>query len=632
MTETGRLDPEQLRRKSAPLLLCERARATPDHIAFRSKHLGLYRERSWRRYAELVARAARAFADLGLRRGDRVAIMADACEEWLVCDLAAQSLGAIVYGIYPTASTSELEFQMLDGGAAFFVAENQEYLDKILSCAQRLPALKWVIVIDDSAIYHYRHEKLRSFEKLVGATEQPALEWLECQVHELSARDPAFIVYTSGTTGHPKGALVSHGKHLAATANIISHYPMLAAKEHRTVAYLPLCHVLGRDVAVTLPLISRLVPHFGEHPEQLAGTLFEIAPTVLFTVPRYLQKFASLVLLGIENSSRVKRAIAQTALRFARKYVRRRWSGTATLPDRIVHQFCRAAVFLPILNKLGFDRLELAISAGAALPPQTMTLWQMLGVNVVEMYGQTETAGGIISGQCGPFPRPGDVGSVPIGWRAVLAEDGEILVHSPDLFEGYWNNEDASRSVLRTDGWLRTGDIGEWHNGALRLVDRARDFIVTSGGKTLSPSFIENILRSSPYIAEAVVFGHNRKYLTALIEIDADTVADWARNHDVPYTGFASLVASAEIGALIRGEIEKANRELARAEEVKDFRILPKALDPAEENEPITPTRKVKRSLMHQRFKELIEQMYDDREERLIASGAGSLEVAAPSP
>jgi long-chain acyl-CoA synthetase len=195
-----------------------------------------------------------------------------------------------------------------------------------------------------------------------------------------------------------------------------------------------------------------------------------------------------------------------------------------------------------------------------------------------------------------------------------------VLVRSPDLFEGYWNSPEAT-DVLRTqDGFWRTGDIGEWHEGSLRLIDRARDFIVTAGGKTLSPSAIENGLRSSPYIAEAIVFGHGRKYLTALIEIDFDTVADWARSHDVPYTGFTSLAQHAAVVRLIRSEIERANVDLARAEQIKDFRILPKELDPEEEGEPVTPTRKVKRNQMYERFKPLVEAMYDDSEERLLAN------------
>jgi long-chain acyl-CoA synthetase len=620
MIATPSLDRDALRRKSAPLLLCERARRAPDSIAFRSKHLGLYRERSWHSYAALVARAARAFADLGLCCGDRVAIMGDACEEWTVCDLAAQSLGAIVYGIYPTASASEIEYQMRDGGAVLFIAENQEYVDKILPVADRLHELKWIVVIDDSAMFAYGHRKLRTYRALLAAAGEPDLAWLEHRVARLDPDAPAFIVYTSGTTGQPKGALVTHGKHLAATANIVDHYPTLAQKTHRTVGYLPLCHVIGRDLAVTLPLISRLVPHFGEHPEDLATTLFETAPTVLFTVPRYLQKFASQVLLGILNSSSIKRRAAHLAIGFARGHARRRWSGGAGFAHDALYRACRVGVFEPILNKLGFDRLELVLCAGAPLPPETMTFWQMLGVNVVEMYGQTETAGGIICGQRGPFPRPGDVGAVPAGWQVKLASDGEVLVKSPDLFESYWNNAEATRAIKGADGWLRTGDIGEWHAGALRLVDRARDFIVTSGGKTISPSFIENILRTSPYVAEAIVFGHGRKYLTALIEIEADTVSDWARSHDVPHTGFTSLATSADVVRLIGAEIERANGELSRVEQIKDFRILPKALDPEEEGEPVTPTRKVKRHLMYERFKTLVEGMYDDREQRLIAA------------
>lgn len=623
MPLTQPLTAEALRRKSAPLLLCERAAAMPDAIAFRSKHRGIYRERTWRDYAALVARTARAFAALGVAAGERVAIMGDPCEEWMVCDLAAQSLGAIVYGIYPTSSVSEVEYLMRDGGAMLFVAEDQEYVDKLLPIADRLPALRWIVVIDDSAMFAYAHPKLRSYRDLLDAAPEPDLADFRRQVERIPPESPAFIVYTSGTTGHPKGALISHGKHLASTSNFLSHYPTLVEKDHRTVIYLPLCHIFGRDAAVTLPLISRLVPHFGESIADLPATLFEVAPTVLFAVPRYLQKFASQILIGILNSSKLKRGTYELAMRVARRHAARRWEQRTTALGEVCYRVCRMAVFAPILNKIGFDRLELVICGGAPLPAETAALWQMYGVNVVEVYGQTEEGGGIISGQTGLFPRPGNVGRPPAGWQVKLDADGQILVHNPDVFEGYWQNEPETRAVKSDDGWIRTGDVGQWQEGALKLVDRVRDFIVTSGGKTLSPSFIENILRGSPYIAEAIVFGHGRKYLTALIEIDGDTVADWARSNNVPYTGFTSLIESPEVVELIRREIDKANNELARVEQIKRFCILPKMLDPEEEGEPVTPTRKVKRKLMYERFKPLVEQMYDDAEERLLAAGVG---------
>ena len=610
----------ELRRTTAPALLVERARHAPDGVAFRSKALGIYRERTWADYAGMVARTAKAFVALGLQAGERVAIMADACEEWLICDQAAQALGAVVYGIYPTASAEEVEYQMRDGGAVLFIAEDQEYVDRILPLIDRLPALRRLVVIDDTALFAFSHDKLVAYDTLVESGRDADLAWLEAQVAKLDPKQPAFIVYTSGTTGHPKGALITHGKHLAATRSVAAQYPTLAEKEHRTVAYLPLCHVLGRDIAVTLPLISQLVPHMGETVEDLPETLFETAPTVLFTVPRFLQKLAAQVLVQAGSSTRVKRLAYDRAMAFARGYAKRRWAGKVTSADALAHAACSAAVFRPVLNKIGFAELELVVSGGAPLPAETMALWHMLGVNVCEMYGQTETAGGIIAGQRGPFPRPGDVGTIPEGFEVRLAEDGEILVRSADLFEGYWNNPEASQAVLGSDGWMRTGDVGEWRDGSLRLVDRARDFLVTSGGKTVSPSFIENALRASPYLAEAIVFGHARKYLVALIEIDFETVADWARSNNVSYTGFTSLTQHPRVEGLIRREIDKANLQLARAEQVKAFRILPKALDPEEEGEPVTPTRKVKRKAMYERFKPLIEDMYDDKEEKLLAA------------
>src|SRR5216684_777993 len=306
-----------LRSKTAPQLLAEHARHKADIVAFRSKCRGIYRERTWRDYALFVGACALGLRSLGLDRGERVAIMGNACEEWMICDLAAQSLGCITYGIYPTSSVSELKYQMNDGGAAIFIAENQEYVDKILPLLEELPKLRWVVVIDDSAMFSYAHPKLRTYSEIVAlaaCAEEERLSALDDMVQQVGCSDPAFIVYTSGTTGNPKGALISHGKHLAGAFTIVDHYPTLARSEHRTVVFLPLCHIFGRDVAITLPLISRLVPHFGEDVDDLSQTLFEVAPTVLFTVPRYVQKFASQVLVALNNTTVLKRAAYNVAM------------------------------------------------------------------------------------------------------------------------------------------------------------------------------------------------------------------------------------------------------------------------------------------------------------------------------
>jgi long-chain acyl-CoA synthetase len=620
----------ELRTKTAPGLVAEHARAKPSQIAFRSKHRGLYRERTWRDYANLVGRCARVLASLGVKRGDRVAIMGDASEDWAIADMAAQALGAISFGIYPTASVSEVEYQMADSGASVFIAEDQEYVDKILAAEARLPGLGAIVVIDASATYGYDHPKLHRVDDLIkgaGPLEQ-GLAALEALVAEVNPDDPAFIVYTSGTTGNPKGALIAHGRHLAGTYTIVEHFPTLAAKTHGTVVFLPLCHIFGRDVAITLPLISRLVPHYGEDVEDLLRTLQEVAPTALFTVPRYMQKFASQLLVGLSSTSPIKRMANAAAMRIARPVARRRWNGKPGALDPLLHALARTIAFQPMLTKIGLDRVELAISGGAALPPETAALWQTWGVNLCEAYGQTETGGAFISAQAGPFPRPGNVGTVMKGWEARLADNGELLVRGPDVFVGYWRQPQATADVIDDEGWSHTGDVAAWSEGNLRLVDRARDFIVTQGGKTISPSTIENILRGSPYIGEAIVIGHNRKYLTALIEIDFDTVADWARANDFTYTGFTTLATHPAVKGLIEKEVEKANAELARVEQVKAFRIIPKELDPEEEGEPVTPTRKVKRTLMQARFKNLIDEMYEDSEERRVAAAAGALLTA----
>ena len=620
---------QELRAKTVPALLFERVNETPRDVAYRVKKFGIYHERTWSDFGRLVARCALGFMDLGLRRDERVAVMGDPCEEYVICELAAQALGAVTYGIYPTSSQRELQFLMEDGEASIFVAENQEYVDRILPIFDELPRLRHIVVIDTKGILLYDHPSLVAYEDLMqdGETRPTSDQRLfEERLREIKPSDNLFIVYTSGTTGNPKCVLISHGKHLAAAYTLIDSYPILSETPHRTVVYLPLCHVLGKDVAVTLPLVSRIIPHYGESIEDLGQTIFETAPTVLFTVPRYLQKFLSGIIVGIENTSPLKRYLYRRAVKAGRRHLKNIWDDKKDSLISLLYFLFYQVTFRPILNKMGLDKLKICLSAGAPLPPEVMALWQIYGLNLSEFYGQTETGGAIISAQGPYFPRPGHVGVPPSGWEVKLSENGEIMIRGEDIFEYYLNNPDLTKEVIDQEGWLHSGDVGEWTpEGNLKIIDRARDIIVTSGGKTLSPTFIENILRSSHYINEAVIFGHNRNYISALIEIDFETVSDWARINNISYTGFTSLVENPSTAKLIAVELERANQELARVEQIKTFRIIPKILDPEEDGEPVTPTRKVKRELMYDKFSELVESMYSDKEERMVASEVGDL-------
>src|SRR6185369_13513338 len=306
----------------------------------------------------------------------------------------------------------------------------------------------------------------------------------------------------------PKGAVYRHGLHLAACANIIEHYPTLQAREHRAVAMLPLCHAMGRNLAITMPLIADIVPHYPESVDTFADALFEIQPTFVFTVPRYLQKFAAHLLVGLDQSSWLKRTAYRAAMKVGRRTRDRRW-GTARGPS-VSAAMARAIVFRWLLEKVGFARgarhLERRAAAGGGR--RALQAW---GVNLCEAYGQTETGGALVSGQRGPYPQPGDVGSAAPNMTVELDDDGEILVTAAEFFGGYWRDPDATRALYR-GGKLATGDIGEWTpGGSLKLVDRKKDILITAGGKNVGPSLVENRLRASPYVSEAAVFGEARK-------------------------------------------------------------------------------------------------------------------------
>jgi long-chain acyl-CoA synthetase len=619
------MDFDRLRASTIPGLLLERARARPHAVAFRAKELGVYRETTWAALAARVAAVAQGLASqFGVARGASVAIVGNPCPEWTIADLAAQSLGAVTYGVYPTSAPAEVRYLLDHGGARVVIVEDQEHLDKVLAVLDACLGVAGVVVIDTRALFMYRHARVHRFADVEArghtAASVDALAQLAAGVR---ADDAATIVYTSGTTGNPKGALYRHGQHLAACANILAHYPVLTRGQHRVVAMLPLCHTMGRNTVITMPLLADIVPHYPESVDTVAETLYEVAPTFVFTVPRYLQKFAAHLLVGIDASSPLKRATYRAALVLGRRSIAWR-RGHAHAGARVAGAVARALVFRWLLEKVGFSRVRLVLSSGAPLPPAVATLWQVWGVNLCEAYGQTETGGALVSGQLGPYPRPGDVGTPAPNIELTLGAGDEVLVRGPDLFAGYWRDAEATAATYR-DGWLTTGDLGErLSDGALRLVDRKKDILITAGGKNVSPSQIETCLRASPFISEAAVFGEGRKYLAALVELDGETVAEWARERGLVHAGYASLAAHPDVHRLLESEIEKANAELARVEQVKAFRVLPRELDPEQEGEPVTPTRKVKRRLMLERYQDLVESMFASDEERRI-----TVEVAA---
>jgi long-chain acyl-CoA synthetase len=380
---------------------------------------------------------------------------------------------------------------------------------------------------------------------------------------------------------------------------------------------------MGRNTVITMPLLADIVPHYPESLETYAESLYEVAPTFVFTVPRYLQKFAAHLLVGIDASTPLKRAAYRAALGLAR-YAGGRGEGARVGSARVAAALARVLVFRWLLEKVGFAHVRLLISSGAPLPPAVAALWQAWGVNLCEAYGQTETGGALVSGQRGPYPSPGDVGVAAPNVELAIDTDGELRVRGPDLFAGYWRDPEAT-AVAHRDGWLLTGDVAErTAAGAIRLVDRRKDLVITAGGKNVSPGQIETVLRTSPYVSDAVVFGEGRKYLAALIEMDYETVAEWARGRGLTHSGYASLAAHPAVTRLLDGEVARANASLGRVEQVKAFRVLPRELDPEQEGEPVTPTRKVKRRLMLERYRDLVESMFGSDEERRITA-----EVAA---
>ena len=605
-----------------PSILLDRARREPDAVAMRVKRRGIYRDISWAHYRTQIEAVCFGLRALGLTPGDRVVILGDPCPEWLFAEMGTLAAGGICYGIYPTSSPAQVASLLAHGGASIAVVRDQESADKILGYADIPETLRRIVVIDPRGMFACDDKRLMTFEDVIKLPREPGAS-LEDLVASLDTDDPALIVFSSGTTGDPRGAVHTHRTLVAGARDYLACLVPDIRRPWRTVCHLPLNHIFEQFNAVMLPLLGPVIPHFGERRAQATETLFDVAPDLYASVPRYWQKLASHILLGLENTSWAKKSIYNVSMKISRRVLQARSNGRCPLWLWLLGRFARRLAFQPLLDKVGLRRTKVGVNGGGPIPPDVQKLWQIWGINLKNLYGQTE--GGFISVQRDEFPQPGSVGNVAPGVTLRLAPDGEILVRGPGTFVGFWRDQRAT-AEMKQDGWVATGDVGTMAaNGDLRIVDRKRDIFITQGGKNITPQPIEERLRTSSYIAEAIVIGDGRKYLVALIEIDEETVSQWARSCGLAYGGYADLVASPAVQKLIQGVVDTVNGQLARPEQVKAFRILPRALDPEIEGEPVTPTRKVKRNLMQERFHNLVETMYAEDEASRITEKVAML-------
>lgn len=613
---------------STPLIQMfeRRVRGDGDAVAFRVKELGIWREVTWTEYADHVECIALGLESLGVGIGDRIAMMADPIPEWLYADMAAQSLGAIIYGLYVTTGSEEIDYLLRDADAKVFIVEDQEYVDRTLAIPELPPSVAKLLVVDRKGMFAYDHPLLCGFEEIEAlgrAIREKQPDRWKTLLQTRHADEVIGLFYTSGTTGRPKGAMLTSSNIVSAWHNLFLATDEFPNGGDRTVAHVPFAHVAERAFSVWMPILYGSVAHLPEDMDTVREAMIEVNPTMLMGFPRMWETYASQVMVEVGVADPLKRSSYALAMRARRSSLSRIWSGgTVPVVSRFASWMAYWGMCRPILDKFGYKQLRFVLTGGASVSPDIVRLWQMWGVRMMEIYGMTECAG-LITVQAERQPRPGVAGKPLPGVEVTLDEVGEILVRGATVYEGYWARPDDS--LVDDDGWLHTGDIGEMlPDGNLRIIDRKKDILIMSTGQVVPASETENILKYSIYIRDAMLIGDGRPYLTALIEMDYENVSEWARSSGITYVSFSNLAQNPAVVKLIAAEIENANATLLERgkQPVKSTTVLPKELDP-EEGDEVTATRKVKRRQLAQKFEDFVNDMYrtefDERVQREVS-------------
>ncbi len=602
-----------------PALLLHRARTMPARVALREKVRGIWQATSWRGYAEQVRDLALYLQSRGFGPGDKLVIASDGTPAWFFADLAAQSLGGVTVGIYPTNPWPELQYIMRHCRARVAVCGDQEQTDKVLEAMREgegLPALQQVLTVDTKGMRRYADEVLAGFADALAEgsrlAEDPArvAAW-EAGVQALQAGQDALIVYTSGTTGMPKGARLSH-RDIVSDAAALGAVQGLPGQPLTVLCYLPLCHVAERLMSPVMQLVYGSVVYFAESIDSVTQNLREIGPSFFFGVPRIWEKLQYQILIRSRDARPLARRSFERALAVATPIAERTIANggrPVNLRDAALARMLHVTVFRNLLSSVGLDRVRVAMTGGASISPSVILFFRALGVPIYQIYGMTETSGATHAqtqahsrlGWCGPL--------LPGMAEQRVTADGELQVRGPIIFNGYLYDEAASAAAL-DDGWLRTGDVVELDHstGEVQIIDRKKAILITSGGKNITPSLIENALKESLYISEAILLGDGRHFVSALIQIDLDTVGKWAADRGLAYTTYETLAQLPQVHELVETDVRRVNERFARVENIRRFVMLRKQLD--HDDGELTATMKVRRGVIEKKFAAEIAQIY----------------------
>jgi long-chain acyl-CoA synthetase len=593
-----------------PRLFQHRCKQDPARVAHREKTLGIWRAFSWDDYWNHAKWIGLGLKRLGLKRGDVVQILSEDRKEWLYFDMGIQCVGGIASGIYTTDAATQVAYILKDSACRFLIVENEEQLDKFLEIPDGAPGVEKVIILEEEGLHALEGDRYMFLPELyaLGQDEEKAAPGsFEAEIGQSAPEDVALLIYTSGTTGAPKGAMLSHENILAAMQAGLRELAVEPGAEQ--LCFLPLCHIFERNNSSYFPLAARSIVNFAESPETVFDNLREVSPQSFSAVPRVWEKVYSRVLILAQEATPLGRLAFSLSMKagFARADAQAAGKSLGPIKGLAVG-LADMLVFRNLRQLLGMDRLKQGISGAAPISPALLRWYRAVGVPIYEGYGMTENAATCTVNRPAAN-RLGTVGPVMPGVTVRIADDGEIQSHGLTNFKGYWNLPEKTAETFTADGWLRTGDIGRVDEaGFLTITGRLKDIIITAGGKNITPAEIESRLKFSHYIADAVVIGDKRKYLSCLVMIDQENVEKFAQDHKVPFSDFASLCRAPQVLDLIKAEVDQVNIEFARVEQIKDFRLIDVLL--TAEDEELTATMKLKRATVEKRHKALIDDMY----------------------